>query len=85
MVGGKVIEVTPMGGGVTRLRVWDHRSAEDECHVRISGNEVPAVGDDVWWHNPWVLWTPRDRRFVDKRLPKVGNSSSIGGTHADRS
>jgi hypothetical protein len=76
MVGGKVISIAQKGD-VVMLWCWDHRSADDECGVFVRRQpEMPEVGDDIWWHGQHVMWTPKDRRFCDRQLPKLGYSSS---------
>jgi hypothetical protein len=70
MIGGKVIDVARR---IDRTALWclDHRTG-DECHVYISPtDDVPALGDDVWWQAGKVYWTPADRRFTDRPLTKV--------------
>ena len=74
MVGGKVIE-TRVEGDVTRLWVMDHRTSNDECAIRIETQpELPQPGDDVWWQGRNCYWTPTDRRFIDRAIPRVGYS-----------
>lgn len=76
MIGGKVI-ATIQDDPMTMLWCWDHRSAEDECGVVVlTEDEMPQVGDDVWWQGDKVMWTPKDRRFTDRALFKIGCSSS---------
>lgn len=79
MVGGKVIEVRPEGER-TRLWVLDaRRGRSDEARVYVATEaEMPACGDDVWWQSPWILWTPADRRFADRKLRKVSDAVAPG-------
>ena len=73
MVGGKIIEIRPEG---EKLRLWvmDHRST-DECAIYIETQaEMPQLGDDIWWQSRFAYWTPADRRFTDRPIPRVGYS-----------
>jgi hypothetical protein len=76
MVGGKIIEVKPEGEK-TRLWVMDHRDAHDEAAIYVETQpDMPEPGDDIWWQGRFAMWTPADRRFVDRELPRVGYSFS---------
>lgn len=73
MVGGKIIEVRPEAEK-TRLWVMDHRNG-DECAIYVEPQaEMPQCGDDVWWQGRSAYWTPSDRRFTDRRIPRIGYS-----------
>lgn len=72
MVGGKVIEVLRKGEA-TRLWCVDSYGDETAIHVKTV-EELPAPGDDVWWQGRGAYWTPRDRRFRDRELERVGYS-----------
>lgn len=76
MVGGKVIEVKRMTteNGRDVIRVWCVDKF-DECAIYIEPQkDSPLPGDSVWWQGRVAMWTPADRRFVDKELPRVGYS-----------
>lgn len=74
MVGGKIIEVHRYR--VDLLRVWCMDKEGDECAIFIHPptDEMPQVGDDMWWQGQTALWTPKDRRFIDRHLEKVAYS-----------
>ena len=74
MIGGKVIEVRPEGQK-TRLWVMDHRQSSAEAAIYVeTQTEMPVPGDDVWWQARLAYWTPADRRFTDRPMPRVGYS-----------
>lgn len=87
MIGGVIIDVAYRGPAV---RLWcvdphdasgSHKiSIHGECGVLISATgEIPGVGDSVWWQASHVYWTPKDKRFVDWPLLKIGAASSSSG------
>jgi hypothetical protein len=76
MVGGKIIEVRDdRRAGTTRLWVMDNRPPHDEAAIYVETQaEMPVAGDAVWWQGRSAMWTPADRRFVDRVLPRIGYS-----------
>jgi hypothetical protein len=88
MVGGKVIEVTRLRPGEVRIWVTGCREGEWGRDLAVHVAEDPAVGlpdlgEEIWWHSPWVLWGPGD----SKRLRKISNSYDPHETeepHGDR-
>ena len=72
MIGGSIIEVLPQGD---KARVWcvDRNGDEAAIYIKITP-EMPVAGDQIWWQQRTALWTPKDRRFVDRHLERVGYS-----------
>lgn len=71
MVGGKIIEVRPEG---EKTRIWCI-DKHDECAIYIeSVADGPQPGDQIWWQGRAAMWTPADKRFVDKELRRIGYS-----------
>ena len=72
-VGGKVIEVKPEGDK-TRVWVMD-ASSNDEAAIYIKNeSEMPSCGDSVWWQGRFAYWTPKDERFVEREMQRIGFS-----------
>jgi hypothetical protein len=76
MVGGEVIETVKADG-----RVWvncrDRTYPKDACAIYVERNadaEQIAHGDGVWWQGGYAMWTPADRRFTDRKIPRIGFS-----------
>jgi hypothetical protein len=73
MIGGRVIEVR-REPEVARIWVMDPDNS-DELAIWVEPvADLPEPGDTVWWHSRQALWTPRDRRFVDWIIPRIGYS-----------
>lgn len=74
MVGGKVLEVAPMGN---KLRIWvvDTTYSDDELAIYVEDQrDVPAPGDSVWWHGRKAFWTTKNRSYVDRPMNRIGYS-----------
>lgn len=72
-VGGFVI-ATDIYGDEMVIFVRDEHG--DRLQVRSESNTEVKPGDCVWWHHPWVLWTPRDGSGrEDIKLKKIGRSA----------
>ncbi|APX88627.1 hypothetical protein BV394_01865 [Brevirhabdus pacifica] len=73
MVGGKIIEIMPIGKtpeGRSVSRLWCVDRSGDECAVHVEdAPAMPLLGDEVWWQAGKVYWD-HDRR----ELRKVGYS-----------
>lgn len=78
MVGGKVIEIIKLED-----RIWLNCQDDwppkhpDQCAIYVKRNadsEAVAVGDGLWWQGGYAMWTPTDRRFVDRKIPRIGFS-----------
>lgn len=71
MVGGRIIEVRPEG---SKTRLWCI-DKNDECAIYVETTpELPQPGDQLWWQGRAAFWTPADKRFVEKKLSRVGFS-----------
>lgn len=80
MVGGTVLEVRreqqpETGRDVVRLWCIDARHGHDECAVWTElADDLPAVGDEIWWQSGKIMWSSPTRGFRDRIIPKVGYS-----------
>lgn len=79
MVGGTLIDVMPTTcEGIPVVRLWAVQKLDElAVHVEPS-DELPAVGDEIWWQDHTVFWTPADKRFRDRPLRKIGYSFDPG-------
>lgn len=77
MIGGRIIEISPMTlveTGAEVVRLWCVNQPDDEACVYVE--EFPAatgprIGDEIWWQGSQVFYA-RDT----KHLVKVGYSFS---------
>lgn len=73
MVGGWIIDITPMGqtqNGRAISRLWCVDRNGNECAVHVEDESaMPLLGDEIWWQSGKVYWD-NDRR----ELTKVANS-----------
>lgn len=68
MVGGWIIDISPVSPGVSRL--WCVDSLGNELAVNVKdAPAMPLLGDEVWWQSGKVYWD-NDRR----ELRKIGYS-----------
>lgn len=68
MVGGRIIEITPVTVNISRLRCIDRNN--DECAVHVEhADEMPSIGDEIWWQGKIVYWN-NDKN----QLTKIGYS-----------
>lgn len=73
MVGGMVITTIE-----DRDRVYVNcrgigSERRDTCAIYVERNadsEQIRAGDNVWWQGKWAMWTPADRRVVDRQIPR---------------
>ena len=67
MVGGRIIDITEIRPGVTRLWcVEGINGSTDECAVNVkTAPAMPLLGDEIWWQSGKVYWD-RDRRELEK-------------------
>ena len=76
VVVGKVIEVETQQkmteAASNSHRVWyvDHHG--DECALQVAQNELPSIGDEIKILGGKALWTPSDKRFLDRPIDRVG-------------
>lgn len=69
MIGGRVIAIE-RDMGIARLWVVDRRTGDDCIVMADTSEEVPTIGDDVWWQAGRIYWGPDDK----KQCRKVANS-----------
>lgn len=81
MVGGVVIEAChetqpETGREVVRLWCFDGRAGyHDECAVWTEpADDLPEVGDSIWWQGNKIMWTSTQQGFRDRVIPKIGYS-----------
>lgn len=75
MVGGMVITVIEDGA---RGRIYVNcrgtgSEKRETCAIYVERNadsEQIRPGDNIWWQGKWAMWTPADRRVVDKEIPR---------------
>ncbi len=59
-VGGRVVEVRPMGDVTLVWAVNSFHGIEDEVAVMVRpAPAMPEVGDAVWWAGRTAFWAPR--------------------------
>lgn len=76
MVGGRVIELKPMGvSGRSVQRVWCMDRYGDECAIYVAMPDAAqiSVGDQVWWQGRNAYWTASGGK-EDVPLPRIGCS-----------
>ena len=76
-VGGTVIEVVEQiapEDGRKRVRLWCVDRDDEVAVWTRPAEDLPAVGDRIWWQGGRIFWTPVDKRFVDRPIPKLGFS-----------
>lgn len=77
-VGGTIVDLVPVAPDKVWVNTYDGKAL---CAVYVNPlTEQLEVGDGLWWHGGFALWTPRikpDGRH-DVRLPRRGYS---GVTH----
>lgn len=70
MIGGVIIDI--LTKGETTL-LWCMNRENDEGAIFVKNEaEMPEVGDRVWWQGHQAFWTPKDERFVERVLQRVG-------------
>lgn len=89
MVGGTVIEVVDIPDRPDVLFVdcadmpGRYSRKPDTCAILVERNENSEkiqVGDKIWWHGRFAMWTPRDNEGsrggvdYDIKIPRVGYS-----------
>lgn len=53
------------------------RGRPQTCAIYVERNgdsEQMRPGDNIWWQGKRALWTPADRRVVDKEIPRASYS-----------
>ena len=79
MVGGRVVATIETADRiyVDCQEVLRHRGRPQTCAiyvVRNADSEQIRPGDNVWWQGKWAMWTPADRRFTDRQIPRASYS-----------
>ena len=75
MIGGLVIETIVLAN-----RVWINyaeRQSRSQCAIyveRTPASEKVRLGDMLWWQGAYAMWTPLDKRFIEKKLLRIGSS-----------
>lgn len=74
MVGGIVITTITDGDRIyINCRENIKRGRPQTCAIYVEKNadsEQIRPGDSVWWQGNRAMWTPTDRRVVDKEIPR---------------
>lgn len=78
MVGGTVITTITNGDRVyINCREVTKRRRPETCAIYVVHNadsEQIRPGDNVWWQGNRAMWTPADRRFTDRVIPRASYS-----------
>ena len=75
MIGGLVIEAI-----ILPNKVWVNcaeKQSRSQCAIYVERNgdsESILIGDIVWWQGNRAMWTPVDKRFVEKEIKRIGFS-----------
>lgn len=77
MVGGMVIATIEDGDRIyvdcREVPTRPLRRRLDTCAIYVERNadsEQIRPGDNLWWQGKRAMWTPADRRVVDKEIPR---------------
>lgn len=74
MVGGMVITTIGDGDRVyVNCKEIIKRGRPQTCAIYVERNadsEQIRPGDNIWWQGKWAMWTPADRRFTDRQIPR---------------
>lgn len=87
MVGGKVTDIWkwPAHGELVKVVVVDKGEYLGVDLKKNSDSLAITRGDTIWWQSRIACWTPHDRSFVDRHIPRVGFSYHTDGPiHPDR-
>lgn len=81
MVGGVVITTIESGDKIyvncKEVLSPNSRRKPETCAiyvVRNADSEQIRPGDNIWWQGRSAMWTPADRRFVDKQIARASYS-----------
>jgi hypothetical protein len=78
MIGGKIIEVKrdvlPDGRDAMRLWCVDTTYGDELAVWTPVADDLPALGDSIWWQAGKIYWSSPQRGFHDRPLPKIANS-----------
>lgn len=73
MVGGMVITTIEDGDRVYVNCRGTGSERRNTCAIYVERNtdsEQIRPGDTIWWQSKWAMWTPADRRFTDRQIPR---------------
>lgn len=73
MVGGTVITTIEDGDRIYVNCRGTGCEKKETCAIyveRNSDSEQIRPGDNIWWQGKRVMWTPSDRRVIDKEIPR---------------
>lgn len=91
MVGGTVVTIIGRGDKVyincKEVLPAKSRRKPETCAiyvVRNADSEQIRPGDNIWWQGKWAMWTPVDRRFTDKQIPRASYSGVKPPSFAQR-
>jgi hypothetical protein len=75
MVGGRIIEITPMSivagdypgqkMDVVRLWVIDTKYYNELAVFAVPGSVMPKLGDEIWWQCGWIYFN-KDKNKLKK-------------------
>lgn len=77
MVGGTIVDIVKVHDHKWWVNCAEHfdRLQPDQCAIYLDPQGEPLeVGDALWWHGTYALWTPADRSRTDVQLPRIGYS-----------
>ena len=75
MTGGTIVGILT---GPTTTRLFCEEFHGDRAGIIVKNEtEMPQVGDSLWWQSVRALWTPKDARFEDRIMRKVGDSFRV--------
>lgn len=87
MVGGMVVAVQEDGDRIyINYQERIGRRRPETCAIYVEHNsdsEQIRPGDTVWWQGKRAMWTPYDRRVVDREIPRR-SYSGVGPPAARR-
>lgn len=75
MIGGLVIETV-----ILPDKVWVNtaeRQSTSKCAIYVERSvfaEQIRIGDIIWWQGGFAMWTPVSKKFVEKKLKRIGFS-----------
>lgn len=73
MVGGMVITTIEDGDRIYVNCRGTRSERRETCAIYVERNadsEQIRAGDKLWWQGKWAMWTPADRRVVEKQIPR---------------
>lgn len=80
MVGGTVITTIEDGDRIYVNCRGTGSEKRETCAIYVERNadsDQIRPGDNIWWQGGWAMWTPVDRRVVEKRIPRRSYSGVL--------